>query len=636
VLFESWYEAIPANILTNTKILKKIKGLKAIFVETLIRELRINLKEVVATMDNNICQSFMRILDSYFIDFTETEIKKINPEEMAILEDSIENLCIFALIWSFCCTTNSEGRVRFNTVVRKLIKDNLSHIKFPEEGTIYNYRYDMEEKQYVLWEESNKNFTVDAKAQYHEIMIPTGDSARNIYFLKLLVCNEKHVLNCGPTGTGKSLNINQLLTKELGDEYQYIAMVFSAQSGCNQTQDTIDGKLDKLRKGVYGPPIGKKCIIFVDDMNMPKKEEFGAQPPIELIRQYLDHKGWYNRKDLLWMKIERLVMLAAMGPPGGGRTFITNRVIRHFNVIAYTDLDKDTINTIFTQLMGNFYRKFSESVRSVQPQLIETVIKVYDKVREELLPTPSKSHYTFNLRDIWRVFQGLCSGSPKYITEVKDLLRLWYHENMRVFHDRLTTVEDRSYLKNMLVGFFTEFGYESDEVVNVERILFGDFTQNRESDIKPYIQIDDLPGLVNKMDQFQEEYNNEINFIINGPKKAMKLVMFLDAAEHITRIARIIRQPQGNALILGVGGSGRQSLSRIATYLTGYKLFQIEVNKSYNMRVWREDIKKVLLLAGLENKPVSFLFCDTQIINEQMLEDINNILNSGDVTGIYQ
>lgn len=112
--------------------------------------------------------------------------------------------------------------------------------------------------------------------------------------------------------------------------------------------------------------------------------------------------------------------------------------------------------------------------------------------------------------------------------------------------------------------------------------------------------------------------------------------MFLDAAEHITRIARIIRQPQGNSLILGVGGSGRQSLSRMATYLTGYKLFQIEVTKSYNMRSWREDVKKVLLLAGLENKPISFLFCDTQIINEQMLEDINNILNSGDVTGIYQ
>ena len=101
----------------------------------------------------------------------------------------------------------------------------------------------------------------------------------------------------------------------------------------------------------------------------------------------------------------------------------------------------------------------------------------------------------------------------------------------------------------------------------MDRILFADFTGNRDDEIKPYLQIDDLQGLVNKMDQFQEEYNNDISFIVAGPRNPMKLVMFLDATEHIARIARIIRQPQGNALILGVGGSGRQSLARIATYL---------------------------------------------------------------------
>jgi dynein heavy chain len=54
------------------------------------------------------------------------------------------------------------------------------------------------------------------------------------------------------------------------------------------------------------------------------------------------------------------------------------------------------------------------------------------------------------------------------------------------------------------------------------------------------------------------------------------------------------------------------------------------------MRAWREDVKKVLMMAGVENKGVTFLFVDTQIINEQMLEDMNSILNSGDVTNIYQ
>ena len=75
---------------------------------------------------------------------------------------------------------------------------------------------------------------------------------------------------------------------------------------------------------------------------------------------------------------------------------------------------------------------------------------------------------------------------------------------MRVFHDRLTTSEDRNYLMVMLASFIKDFGVQKEEVLNVQRILFGDFTQNRDSEIKPYIQIDDLPGLVNKMDGYQE------------------------------------------------------------------------------------------------------------------------------------
>jgi dynein heavy chain len=71
----------------------------------------------------------------------------------------------------------------------------------------------------------------------------------------------------------------------------------------------------------------------------------------------------------------------------------------------------------------------------------------------------------------------------------------------------------------------------------------------------------------------------------------MNLVLFLDACEHIARIARVIRQPLGNALLLGIGGSGRQSLSKIATFISGYRIFQIEVIKGYGMKNWREDIK---------------------------------------------
>lgn len=75
---------------------------------------------------------------------------------------------------------------------------------------------------------------------------------------------------------------------------------------------------------------------------------------------------------------------------------------------------------------------------------------VYEKVRKELLPTPTKSHYLFNLRDISKVFQGVCLSHPKVILEKQDLVRLWYHENMRIFHDRLIDDADRKYFKNIL------------------------------------------------------------------------------------------------------------------------------------------------------------------------------------------
>lgn len=117
------------------------------------------------------------------------------------------------------------------------------------------------------------------------------------------------------------------------------------------------------------------------------------------------------------MKLEELIILTAMGPPGGGRTFITNRMVRHFNVIGYTELDNSTIKSIFNALVEFFLRRHPEDVRNLTPRLVESVMTVYYRVKEDLLPTPSKSHYTFNLREIWKVFQGICSGHPSHTGE---------------------------------------------------------------------------------------------------------------------------------------------------------------------------------------------------------------------------
>ena len=141
------------------------------------------------------------------------------------------------------------------------------------------------------WLETVDKYEVPRAALYENIVVPSTDSIRQTHLFRQLAENNKHTLSCGPTGTGKTVNISLFLQKNAPDNFQAQFINFSAQTHVNQLQDTIDGKLEKRRRGVYGPPAGKKMVIFVDDLNMPQKEFFGAQPPLELIRQWMDHKG---------------------------------------------------------------------------------------------------------------------------------------------------------------------------------------------------------------------------------------------------------------------------------------------------------------------------------------------------------
>lgn len=116
----------------------------------------------------------------------------------------------------------------------------------------------------------------------------------------------------------------------------------------------------------------------------------------------------------------------------------------------------------------------------------------------------------------------------------------------------------------------------------------------------------------------------------------MKLVFFRDAIEHVSRIARMVRQPRGNALLVGVGGTGKQSLTRMACHMAGYKCIQIEITRGYGYSEFREDLKKLYESAGSKGEDTVFLFTDTQIVVEEFLEDINNILNSGEVPNLFE
>ncbi|TPX70976.1 hypothetical protein CcCBS67573_g06369 [Chytriomyces confervae] len=616
-------------------------------VQPLMTYVRRELKELCETLDTNLAVSMLNIFES-LVDDCQKSIEVSNK--------LLQGFFIFSVVWSVGASVNDKGRELFNAMLRTMLMGGDTRFPVPAgfeleakcpDGSLYDYVFDKNEGgKWKAWVDTiDSSFTIPAKAKYDDIMVPTLDTARYSFLLKTLATHSKSVLFVGPTGTGKSMYVKDTLVNGLSKEvYIPTFITFSAQTSANQTQNIIESKMDKRRKGIFGPPLGKKGVIFVDDLNMPARETYGAQPPIELLRQWMDHGGWYNLQENAMQEFIDIQFVAAMGPPGGGRNPITSRFLRHFNMITITNFDDPTLDKIFkTVLDWHFTTKnFPSEIQALSRSLIDATREIYRSSMDNLLPTPRKSHYTFNLRDFARVTQGILLARSDLFTEIPKVIRLWQHEVYRVFYDRLIDDEDREWLfkkcKEVVKSKFNlEFNqvfktYDSDTdgVVTDEdlrSLMFATFYTAKDVN-KCYNEIDDLSELSVFMDKQLSDYNAM-------SKKPMDLVMFRFAIEHISRISRVLLQPRGSILLVGVGGSGRQSLTRMAAFVADYDVFQVEIAKNYGMVEWHEDIKKIFRSAGGLGRQTVFLFSDTQIQQEAFLEEINNILNSGEVPNLY-
>eukprot|EP00666_Eupelagonemidae_sp_cell4sb_P010785 gene10785-6858_t len=276
----------------------------------------------------------------------------------------------------------------------------------------------------------------------------------------------------------------------------------------------------------------------------------------------------------------------------------------------------------------------------VAEPMVQATTRLFAFACKNYLPTPNHVHYTFNLRDVAKVFTLIYGVDPKCITSPGQMIRLWMHECTRVFRDRTICEPDRKLFDDQVDVIVKEIFHQeggSQQVTTVDGhhmklLIWTDFMNpGEDAESRSYDEVRDVDALVLQVQHQLDEYNEGAT----SSRPVMPLVIFPNAAEHVIRISRVLRMPAGHALLLGVGGSGRRSLTRLAVHIAALEIIYLEITKAFTMNDWKDQLRKLMSLAGMEDTGCVFLFTDTQIVNPAFMEDIGGLLGTADVPNLF-
>ena len=312
---------------------------------------------------------------------------------------------------------------------------------------VFDMLYDKERKDWMRFDliSSPISNEYNDKDSPELMIVPTLDIAKTSYLIDIFADAKKSLLITGPTGTGKSVLLKQFISKRIKAGESITMMInFTATITSESFQKRIESKLDRHRKGVLAPVLGRHLIVIAEDMHMASQDAQGVHSTLELLRQWFDYSGWFDMKFSDFRKLENLFYIAAMTPRIGNEKSMSSRVLRHFSLLTMGQPSDRTFHEIFEIIYSEISKKFSErATRGIEDRIVTATLDLYRKIEEEFKPTPNRVHYTFNIRDVGNVFKGMSLCNPKTIRKKDNLIRLWYHEGLRIFYDRLVDDNDR-------------------------------------------------------------------------------------------------------------------------------------------------------------------------------------------------
>uniref|UniRef100_A0A672V7V5 Dynein axonemal heavy chain 17 n=1 Tax=Strigops habroptila TaxID=2489341 RepID=A0A672V7V5_STRHB len=589
------------------------------YLPTCLDTLRTRFKKIIPIPEQSMVQMLCYLLECLL---TEENTPPDCPKEL------YELYFVFAAVWAFGGSMFQDQLVDHRVEFSKWWVTEFKTIKFPSQGTVFDFYIDPETKKFEPWSKLIPQFEFDPEMPLQACLVPTTETVRVRYFMDRLLERRHPVMLVGNAGTGKSVLVGDKLSSLDTDAYVVKKVPFNYYTTSAMLQGVLEKPLDKKAGRNYGPPGTKKLVYFIDDLNMPEVDAYGTVQPHTLIRQHLDYGHWYDRTKLSLKEIRNVQYVSCMNPTAGSFT-INPRLQRHFCVFALSIPGQEALSRIYSTILMQHLTSgsFPEAVQKSAQQLVALALRLHQKVAATFLPTAIKFHYVFNLRDFSNIFQGLLFSTPACLKQPQDLVKLYLHESTRVYRDKMVEEKDYGTFDKIQLEMVKKFYDEIEETLEQTKRMnvYCHFAKGiSEPCYRPVPTWEELNQiLVEALDNY-----NEVN-------PAMNLVLFEDAMCHVCRINRILESPRGNALLVGVGGSGKQSLTRLAAFISSLEVFQITLRKGYGIPELKADLANQYLKAGVKNMGTVFLMTDAQVADEQFLVLVNDFLASGEIPDLF-
>lgn len=530
---------------------------------------------------------------------------------------------LLSLIWGFTGDCELPSREEFGS--KLLLLPVFANLEIGEGGPLVDYDVSLPDAKWEKWADKVPRIDLDTHSIIKtDVVIPTLDTMRHEALIYGLLNSHKPIVLCGPPGSGKTMTLFGALRKS--PNLDVVGLNFSKATTPNLLIKSLEQHCEykKTMKGVVLSPsqIGRWLVVFCDEINLPATDKYGTQTAISLLRQMIEQQGFWSSRQQQWVSLSRIQFVGACNPPTDvGRNNLNHRFLRHSAVILVDYPGKTSLHQIY-ESFNSAILKSVPTLRGYASTLTSAMIEFYLSSQERFLKS-AHTHYIYSPRELTRWCRGIYEAiHPLDILPVEGLVRIWAHEALRLFHDRLAEDDERAWTHDLLQNVAYKHFLNVDLISSLQMpILYSNWLT------KDYLPVDkeDLRAFVKaRMRTFCEED-------LDKP-----LILYDDLLDHVLRIDRVLRQPQGHLILIGVSGSGKTTLSRFVAWMNGIKVVQLKTTRKYSQEDFDSDLRHVLRRSGTNGEKICFVLDESNILESAFLERMNTLLANGEVPGLFE